>query len=505
MTKYNTGNPVGSADPRDRHDNSQAFDEGMNSENPNFNDRLGRARKSWQAFEDQVDQQQSEFDAEQADREQRFNNFIASSGYTGTGENGATENYAAGIEFTEYNQVLRDANGEIWRVSGATELPYITTGAGLPEAGAFVPVGDAVLRQELASPSPGKGASLIKMESGQNLEQAVSDRVQKENKTLINHLWPGEFVSWQRFPAGSVNAGKRVSACDGVTLAREDFSDGVMFEAVAGKLSPSAFRVQRIAGTSGASPVNVVMALTQKETSEIAGKTATMQFYARRSAGYSGSAVNAELMVNDGFEQAITSADGGYFENGEIVASLSEVLSESAPAVPFNVTAQVPAGAVQVAVRLSVDFLGVAGDEDWVEFEKVGLFEADRPVLNNYQDRVAIEAKGRSRYQGSYGKYQPKGTPTFNGCVAGVAVGANAVKGLVSNVRFCEQLALPPVFYFQSPTSGTESRLYHEESGNNINGLAYNLNDKGVQVRSNDAAVVQGDVYLFHWVAEVNI
>ncbi|WP_405418643.1 hypothetical protein [Marinobacter flavimaris] len=149
MTKFNTGNPVGSADPRDRHDNSQAFDRGMNSESPSFNDRLGRARKSWQAFENQVDQQQSEFDADQADREQRFNAFLASSGYSGTGANGAVEDYAAGIELTEYNQVLRDVNGEMWRISGSTTLPYTTTGSGLPEGGAFVSVGDAVLRQEL--------------------------------------------------------------------------------------------------------------------------------------------------------------------------------------------------------------------------------------------------------------------------------------------------------------------------------------------------------------------
>ncbi|WP_138436508.1 polysaccharide deacetylase family protein [Marinobacter shengliensis] len=173
MTKYNTGNPVGSADPRDRHDNSQAFDQGMNSENPSFNDRLGRARKSWAGMESEFSADQahresefqgdqahreSEFDSSQYDRANRFNSFIAASGYIGTGTNGEAENYAAGIDITEYNQVVRDTTGEFWRLSGSTELPYTTTGAGLPEGGSFTPVGDAVLRQELLQP---QGAALV--------------------------------------------------------------------------------------------------------------------------------------------------------------------------------------------------------------------------------------------------------------------------------------------------------------------------------------------------------
>ena len=45
---------------------------------------------------------------------------------------------------------MRDENGEFWRVSGQVDLPYVTTGDGIPEGGALVPAGDAVLRQELS-------------------------------------------------------------------------------------------------------------------------------------------------------------------------------------------------------------------------------------------------------------------------------------------------------------------------------------------------------------------
>lgn len=145
MTKFNTGNPVGSSDPRDLFDNAAVADKLVTGDAAAYNDRLGKSRKSWQGIE-------SEFAA-----------FIAAGGYVGTGTNGAVENYAAGIEIAGYNQIVRDASGEFWRLSGPISLPYTTTGAGLPEGGAFVAVGDAALRQELnGPPSSGRGAALVK-------------------------------------------------------------------------------------------------------------------------------------------------------------------------------------------------------------------------------------------------------------------------------------------------------------------------------------------------------
>ena len=150
MTTYNTGNPVGSTDPRDLSDNSENLDRFVNGEQPAYSDRLGQSRKSWAGME-------SEFAA-----------FIAASGYEFLGD------YAAGIEVTGYQQVVRDTNGEFWRVSGSTTLPYATTGAGLPEGGAFVAVGDAVLRQELAANT---GAAMVGTSTGANVEHALSQRV----------------------------------------------------------------------------------------------------------------------------------------------------------------------------------------------------------------------------------------------------------------------------------------------------------------------------------------
>ena len=151
MTIYNTENPVPSIDPKDLVDNAHTIDEYVNSPAHTAETRLGIFRRTLAGAD-------AAFDTAQSYRQARFNSFIAASGYTGTGAGGAIEDYAAGITITEYNQIIRDSFGEFWRLSGPTELPYTTTGAGLPEGGALVSVGDAALRQELAA---GDGASKV--------------------------------------------------------------------------------------------------------------------------------------------------------------------------------------------------------------------------------------------------------------------------------------------------------------------------------------------------------
>ena len=182
MSRFNTRNPIGSNDPRDRDDNSKNLDEAVNAEQDTFQDRLGKSRLTWAGMENQFDADQgerevqfdgdqarrenehdadqtrreSEFVDAQADKQQRFNLLLANSGYEYLAD------YAAGIEITEYNQVLRDTAGELWRAAATTTLPYTTDGTGLPEGGAFVAVGDADIRNDLAAGvGAGKGGLLV--------------------------------------------------------------------------------------------------------------------------------------------------------------------------------------------------------------------------------------------------------------------------------------------------------------------------------------------------------
>ena len=101
--------------------------------------------------------------------------------------------YAAGIEITQYNQLVRDENGEFWRVSGQVDLPYVTTGAGIPEDDALVPVGDAVLRQDLAN--PGMGAAMVA--GAVRYVQTIDDLAQIQSDSLKDGQ-PAQVVSTGR-------------------------------------------------------------------------------------------------------------------------------------------------------------------------------------------------------------------------------------------------------------------------------------------------------------------
>jgi len=97
-------------------------------------------------FDDAQDYRETTFVATQADKEARFQEFLSESGYQDLGD------YAAGITFTAYNQVMH-RSGELYGVKASVALPYTTTGVWGTEGVNFISRGDAALRQELASPT----------------------------------------------------------------------------------------------------------------------------------------------------------------------------------------------------------------------------------------------------------------------------------------------------------------------------------------------------------------
>jgi hypothetical protein len=142
---YNTGNPVGSTDPRDLYDNASNFDEGMNAIAPSFTDRKGVLRKAWSGME-------TEFNLAQSGRETEFQQFLTDSGFVSLG------NYASGIDFTAYNQYMA-RDGFFYRPAPSS-IPFTTTGTwvGGDEDLFNLFSADDVLRQDLAADD---GAGLV--------------------------------------------------------------------------------------------------------------------------------------------------------------------------------------------------------------------------------------------------------------------------------------------------------------------------------------------------------
>lgn len=164
MTTYATNNPLGSVDPRDLYDNSQNFDNAINSITAAiWLDRFGHTRHTWHGLETM---------AKAA---------IAAFGYI------TIDSFQLGATLTLPNQVLRDTStGEYYRWDGsflpsgkvvpAGSTPATSGGIGL---GAWLSVGDAVLRGELGSPA---GGDLVKWHhmNAKSLSMSVASRLRKK-------------------------------------------------------------------------------------------------------------------------------------------------------------------------------------------------------------------------------------------------------------------------------------------------------------------------------------
>ena len=146
---YNTGNALGSTDPRDLLDNASNLDEGMNSALPTFTDRLGVSRDTWVGM-------QNSFALAQSGREAEFQQFLTDSGFVSLG------NYAPGLNFTAYHQYMA-RDGFFYRPAPSS-IPFTTTGTwvGGDEDLFNLFSADDVLRQDLSNGiDPAKGVALV--------------------------------------------------------------------------------------------------------------------------------------------------------------------------------------------------------------------------------------------------------------------------------------------------------------------------------------------------------
>ncbi|HBR4595330.1 TPA: right-handed parallel beta-helix repeat-containing protein [Klebsiella pneumoniae] len=175
MPFYLTRDPVPSADMRNVFDNAQNLDLALNDITSSFwSDRLGRSRMSWfglesaftvklsdfeSRFSTQIVEQEGIFESSQTDKENRFQQFLVSSGYVFMGdyENGP-------FQFSARNQYIR-YNNQYYRLNAATDVGFTTTGTDATsfanDVTHFVLMDGDTLRQNLGSDEEGLGADLV--------------------------------------------------------------------------------------------------------------------------------------------------------------------------------------------------------------------------------------------------------------------------------------------------------------------------------------------------------
>ncbi|HEE0402435.1 TPA: hypothetical protein ACQ3CS_002027 [Klebsiella pneumoniae] len=157
---------LGSTSPQVLLKNAINLDKLVNDrESESLPDRFDVLRRTWFGMEKAHDRQMQS-------QENRFDTFIASSGYEVIGD------YTAGpLTLTEYNQLIR-YNNELYKLTAATDIPYTTAGNTdetwtSADSLHFVSVGDAALRQNLGS-SEIPGTSLVTHSDGVTVERHLN-------------------------------------------------------------------------------------------------------------------------------------------------------------------------------------------------------------------------------------------------------------------------------------------------------------------------------------------
>lgn len=170
MTTYNTRNPLGSSAPKDLYDNAQNLDHLTNDRvNETWKDRFGVDRRTWYGMEEQ------------------YKKALADMGWI------LIESFQSGATLTLPNQALKDgASGEFYRWDGA--LPKLVPAGSTPAStggigvGAWIGVGDASLRSQLASSA---GAGMVKASDGRTVEQWLisNDSAAYRAKNMAKLAW----------------------------------------------------------------------------------------------------------------------------------------------------------------------------------------------------------------------------------------------------------------------------------------------------------------------------
>jgi hypothetical protein len=271
---------------------------------------------------------------------------------------------------------------------------------------------------------------------------------------------------------------------------------------VNGDFNENAVRVRRTESTSSASAANLVFNLTYAESKPLVGNSVVLQWNSAKGAGYTGTSVSWRIQYSVEPEQPILNSDGTYTNTNVNAATGTFAPAALArnPNTLYWATAAIPSEATQVSVVFSIPFVGTAPAEDHVDFESISLCvgSAPRDVITDPAQSAISTA--RTRFQSSYPSGLPRGSATRQGAVQAVAINANVSFAFTMPVDFAPTMAIAPQFFHQSPTSGTESRILNVTTGNNINGLAYNLSQNGATI-TNNGAVTANDRLLCHWTA----
>lgn len=315
-----------------------------------------------------------------------------------------------------------------------------------------------------------------------------------------NALIGGDFKVWRianAFSSGS----ERIPGSSRWSFSRENFSSGCLFIKSLSDDQSYAARVQRVEGNSLLDRAVLVHNLTKKETQQLVGKNLSLEFSATRSNDYTGS--NIEILIQYSVEpmQAIVSDSGEYTNGNELVKTVSFDFSSEVIQESFSI----PDDAEQMSIVVKVPWAGTAtgglgpeaGDFVTINHVKVSKASSRNTSSRTYSDcLIRSYAEYATSYPieaGSTGRI-----PTVAGAEILRAVGADARFSVLKTIRSNYDLNIPPTVAIYRTTGGTGSRMTKRDDGSSVFAILYDLSMSGFTA-TNNAAVVDGDLYQFQW------
>ncbi len=203
---FNTGNPVGSVDPRDLYDNAENLDKLSVGSEFEYQDRLGVPRKSW------------------AGLEQQFADFLVSQGWESV-----YVQYAVNAVVQRPTQLV-EREGELYRVRLQSDLPLTLSGTWTTDAPKLVAVGNQSLRDMLAASG---GAAMVGRGAG-TVATALAALEQKDDELAQADIALGERIDNVLPPENQTQplmarSSKVLSIGQGVVILGDSISAGAYF------------------------------------------------------------------------------------------------------------------------------------------------------------------------------------------------------------------------------------------------------------------------------------
>ena len=245
-----------------------------------------------------------------------------------------------------------------------------------------------------------------------------------------------------------------------------------------------ASRVQRTAGATNVGSAYVTQVIESTNCRDLAGRTATLSFYANAGANFSPASAQLEVNISfgSGNDEGLVS---GTFGSWTSHSTISSSVSLTTTRTRYSTTVTVPVGTNEILIRFGVTPTGTAGANDWFQFTGV-QFEAGSSATEFERRPFGVElALCQRYYDKSYSLNVAPGTATNNGMVVAIiegAVGSVWYSG-GGTIKFSQAMRIPPNFAYYD-NAGTVSRFSSLWNG----GVGFGINPS-VTLYTSDKAV----------------